>query len=367
MTPAEFENGVNNILDNTPKRGVSGSQGLTKYIFKLIVAQFKAMFADVKTAYEAGMNWRGAWSGAIAYAVRDVVSSNGSTYRCKVAHTNQAVTNTAYWDLVAGKGESGNQIMNFGGSLLQNGALENGTTDGWPDCTIDGYLNGLPILKASSAFLSDYKIKNRKDRILRLSAVAKVTSGYYIIYLFRKDKDGNNIQLGGDGFVYSQSSSKNNTSYQKIEFLFYSNANNIYSFGDSDHLKIYVYASDIIYFNSLIVESVPLSEPVASDLTYLPYGQSVYDINNPSKIGVYVNSTIGIVWLNKEVIPLQPNGTSISMVINRPYKWTWALMYNDGVTTVTLPSATINANTNATFVLTGTAGKIYTIVIYPSV
>lgn len=107
MTPAEFENGVNNILDNTPKRGVSGSQGITKYIFKLIVAQFKALFADVKTAYEAGMNWRGAWSGATAYAVRDVVSSNGSTYRCKVGHTNQAVTNTNYWDLVAGKGVDG--------------------------------------------------------------------------------------------------------------------------------------------------------------------------------------------------------------------------------------------------------------------
>jgi hypothetical protein len=40
-----------------------------------------------------------AWSGATAYAVGQIVSSGGSTYRCIVANTNQAPPNATYWVL----------------------------------------------------------------------------------------------------------------------------------------------------------------------------------------------------------------------------------------------------------------------------
>jgi hypothetical protein len=53
------------------------------------------------------MNWRGAWSGATAYALNDAVSSGGSTYICIAANTNQAPPNATYWSLVAQVGAVG--------------------------------------------------------------------------------------------------------------------------------------------------------------------------------------------------------------------------------------------------------------------
>lgn len=38
-----------------------------------------------------------AWSSATAYAVGDLAQSSGTAYYCKVAHTNQAVSNPDYW------------------------------------------------------------------------------------------------------------------------------------------------------------------------------------------------------------------------------------------------------------------------------
>lgn len=51
--------------------------------------------------------WRGAWSGATAYAVNDAVSSGGSAYVCTVAHTNHVPPNASFWDLLAAKGDTG--------------------------------------------------------------------------------------------------------------------------------------------------------------------------------------------------------------------------------------------------------------------
>ncbi|MEY9358938.1 hypothetical protein ABH994_001659 [Bradyrhizobium yuanmingense] len=49
----------------------------------------------------------GAWSGATAYAVGDVVTLTGSSYVCVLDHTNQAPPNTTYWQLLASKGADG--------------------------------------------------------------------------------------------------------------------------------------------------------------------------------------------------------------------------------------------------------------------
>jgi len=54
-----------------------------------------------------GLVWKGAWSSSTAYIVNDAVSSGGSSYRCILAHTNQAVTNTTYWAVVAQVGATG--------------------------------------------------------------------------------------------------------------------------------------------------------------------------------------------------------------------------------------------------------------------
>lgn len=56
MTPAEFESGVNNILDSTKPKGVDGSKGITKAIFKQIVVFFKNLLTATITAKDAALS-----------------------------------------------------------------------------------------------------------------------------------------------------------------------------------------------------------------------------------------------------------------------------------------------------------------------
>ena len=45
--------------------------------------------------------WQGAYNGATAYVVDDVVSYNGSSYVCILASTGNVPTNTTYWNVMA--------------------------------------------------------------------------------------------------------------------------------------------------------------------------------------------------------------------------------------------------------------------------
>lgn len=64
-----------------------------------------------KGATGTSMRFKGAWSSTTAYVCDanyvDIVTSGGNTYRCKANNTNQAVTNTTYWELIAQKGATG--------------------------------------------------------------------------------------------------------------------------------------------------------------------------------------------------------------------------------------------------------------------
>jgi hypothetical protein len=53
------------------------------------------------------ITWRGAYSGATAYAVNDAVSYNGSSYICILSSTGNLPTNGTYWNLMASKGDTG--------------------------------------------------------------------------------------------------------------------------------------------------------------------------------------------------------------------------------------------------------------------
>lgn len=59
------------------------------------------------------MRFKGDWSSSVAYVSDsnyiDIVTINGNTYRCKASNTNQPVTNTTYWELIAQKGATGAQ------------------------------------------------------------------------------------------------------------------------------------------------------------------------------------------------------------------------------------------------------------------
>ena len=54
-----------------------------------------------------GVNWRGAWSAATAYAVGDAVSQNGASWFAKAASTGVTPVAGANWDLLADKGANG--------------------------------------------------------------------------------------------------------------------------------------------------------------------------------------------------------------------------------------------------------------------
>jgi len=56
--------------------------------------------------------WQGAYNGATAYVVDDVVSYNGSSYVCILASTGNVPTNTTYWSIMA---QAGTDITSLAG------------------------------------------------------------------------------------------------------------------------------------------------------------------------------------------------------------------------------------------------------------
>lgn len=58
-----------------------------------------------------GLTWKGAWSGATVYVVDDAAESGGSSYICKLGHTNQQPPNSTYWDLLAQVGATSNSSI----------------------------------------------------------------------------------------------------------------------------------------------------------------------------------------------------------------------------------------------------------------
>ena len=55
-------------------------------------------------------NWKGAYSGATAYVVDDVVESSGSSYICIAATTGNAPPNATYWEQMSSAGTNGTDL-----------------------------------------------------------------------------------------------------------------------------------------------------------------------------------------------------------------------------------------------------------------
>lgn len=54
-----------------------------------------------------GVAFKGEWNSGTAYVKNDSVSLSGASYVCILAHTNHTPPNTTYWQLIAGKGDTG--------------------------------------------------------------------------------------------------------------------------------------------------------------------------------------------------------------------------------------------------------------------
>jgi hypothetical protein len=57
--------------------------------------------------FARGFNPAGAWSNAVKYQPDDLVTHNGQTYRAKITNLNKPPTNTNNWELLAAKGANG--------------------------------------------------------------------------------------------------------------------------------------------------------------------------------------------------------------------------------------------------------------------
>lgn len=101
---------------------VSASAGTT------IVCLY-SVYEGSATAAAVGFTPRGAWSSGATYAVNDVVSLSGSSYLAIQAGTNQnPATQTAYWLVLAAKGDTGAGDVSGQASSVDNEiALFSGT------------------------------------------------------------------------------------------------------------------------------------------------------------------------------------------------------------------------------------------------
>jgi hypothetical protein len=68
-------------------------------------------------------NWKGAYNGATAYAVDDVVSSGGSSYVCILASTGNATSNGTYWEQMSSAGTNGTDGTDVGTTLTTQGDI----------------------------------------------------------------------------------------------------------------------------------------------------------------------------------------------------------------------------------------------------
>ena len=68
-------------------------------------------------------NWKGAYNGATAYAVDDVVSSGGSSYVCILASTGNATSNGTYWEQMSSAGTNGTDGTDLSTTLTTQGDI----------------------------------------------------------------------------------------------------------------------------------------------------------------------------------------------------------------------------------------------------
>lgn len=108
---------------------------------------------------------KGAWSGATAYTVGDVVALNGSSYACILDHTNHTPPNATYWQLLASVGATGaTGATGAAGTNGTNGAGYGGTST-----------TSLTIGTGSKAFTTQAGLAYTNGARVRATATAGAT------------------------------------------------------------------------------------------------------------------------------------------------------------------------------------------------
>lgn len=194
-------------------------------------------------------------------------------------------------------GLSGNQMQNYGGSLLVNGALEFGNTTNFSSGVIEGFLNDFPVLKLSNNNTThDQKILVEKDCLYKISFYAETQGGTGSSGVFINCFDRNDVflpkpmvNLFPTNNTFSGIFSKKTCFFGGVNDSISScfPVNTVFAqvlFGkSSEHSNLYV--------NSFILTKVPIGEPVPHNLPFLPLNQTVLN-NTTGKVGIFNGSTV---------------------------------------------------------------------------
>lgn len=96
--------------------------------------------------------WKGSYSASVGYSTRDVVAYSGGSYVAKTTTLGNAPTESAYWDMLAEKGEQGTGI---GGSCAGGSSIRAVAGDGTVTCETDDnttYTAGSGLALSGSTF-----------------------------------------------------------------------------------------------------------------------------------------------------------------------------------------------------------------------
>ena len=166
--------------------------------------------------------FRGAYNGATAYVVDDIVTSGGETFICILASTGNATSNATYWTKIAQKGTDGTDLtstlttqgdilyrdgsglarLGYGtaGQVLQTGG--SGANPSWADASSGKivsvhYAEYLDTLQQNTTF-TWYDVPNLSLTI----TPASVDSKFFIMMRISMGTDGNHtyarINAGGN-------------------------------------------------------------------------------------------------------------------------------------------------------------------------
>lgn len=185
----------------------------------------------------------------------------------------------------------------LGRSIIGDSALVSGALDayaGTPELGED--FEGLKCLQVNTAsyvYSAYFPINPRK--LYTCEFVGK-TTGSAIFCLVKYDKTKTALFNSGDSWLYVPNNTISNTAFEEKKIIFSATTGTSVNQHNSNCVfaKLAIYGtSGVAQLSKLILREIPLGEPVAYNLPYLPKGQTVYDPTT-SKLGYYNGSTI--VW-----------------------------------------------------------------------
>lgn len=200
-------------------------------------------------------------------------------------------------------GPRGNDGINsplFSRSLIENGLLERGNNSIWTGVTIDGYSDGFPVGKVVNfnAYPST-RFYIRRNRLFRISVKVRGT-GTVRFGLYARDI--NNLtaaKSNGQTVSYLTNTTLTENFANLVIYLGGVGTAN-YNFAENaisaslSITKVSPGDSPVLYFSQLLLEEVALTEPVPSNLPWLPTGQMVLD-SVTGDLGRYNGSAVD--WL----------------------------------------------------------------------